>query len=195
MHDIILNREPSASEIQAVERSKDLSLKLSAIENDRNFVYLPKEQTWLNAKVQRPVDRSEVPKDFFFSMVNQPDKFEAFRFYGHKSKNSTLAWVQFGAALCGGREVVHGGCLATVFDELFGNTVIWVLDRAGFTATLTVHYRRRFLADQAGIFITHVEKNTGRKVFMKARLEGLDGLVYAEATSLFVLIDPPSSKL
>ncbi|CAK4096992.1 unnamed protein product, partial [Aphanomyces euteiches] len=69
------------------------------------------------------------------------------------------------------------------------------LDRAGFTATLTVHYRRRFLTDQAGIFITHVEKNTGRKVFMKARLEGLDGLVYAEATSLFVLIDPPSSKL
>ncbi|CAK4462950.1 unnamed protein product [Aphanomyces euteiches] len=180
MHDIILNREPSASEIQAVERSKDLSLKLSAIENDRNFVYLPKEQTWLNAKVQRPVDRSEVPKDFFFSMVNQPDKFEAFRFYGHKSKNSTLAWVQFGAALCGGREVGKPAA---------------ALDRAGFTATLTVHYRRRFLTDQAGIFITHVEKNTGRKVFMKARLEGLDGLVYAEATSLFVLIDPPSSKL
>ncbi|KAG9405154.1 hypothetical protein AC1031_004263 [Aphanomyces cochlioides] len=101
MHDdIILNREPSASEIQAVERSKDLSLKLSAIENDRNFVYLPKEQTWLNAKVQRPVDRSE-----------------AFRFYGHKSKNSTLAWVQFGAALCGGKEVVHRGCLATVLTN------------------------------------------------------------------------------
>ncbi|KAG9405147.1 hypothetical protein AC1031_004255 [Aphanomyces cochlioides] len=102
-----------------------------------------KEQIWGNKEYALSYERSETIKDYVFADVNQAEKYEAFQLFGHKDKSHTVAYVYFGEALCGGKGVgvyyisidvmryllngllVHGGCIATIFDELLGMTFVW----------------------------------------------------------------------
>ncbi|CAK4085697.1 unnamed protein product [Aphanomyces euteiches] len=172
--------------------STDLPAKIAAIANDSNYVFLPKEHIWGNEEYGLSSGRSDTIKDFVFADVDQSEKYEVFQLYGHKDKSHTVAYIYFGAALCGGQGVVHGGCIATMFDELLGMTFVWTLGRGGVTVTLTVNYRRRFKANQAGVFFLYLVKAEGRKGFFKGRLEDRDGNVCADATGLFVTPDIPS---
>ncbi|CAK4834500.1 unnamed protein product, partial [Aphanomyces euteiches] len=101
--------------------------------------------------------------DDYIHSLHAPGKYEAFDVYGRSDKSSTVSGVYFGKKLCGHECIVHGGCISTVLDELFGWTMFWMTDKVGFTANLTVHFRKPLPVDTFGIIYTELEKQDRRK--------------------------------
>ncbi|CAK4764009.1 unnamed protein product [Aphanomyces euteiches] len=158
--------------------------KIEEIAANSNYVALTKDMIWNNPNFARP--RSDVADDFFLPHIHEPGKYEAMQVYGHKDKTHAVAWVHFGRQLGGPKDFTHGGCIATVFDELFITTMIWTANRVGFTATMTVNYRRPLISGSSALFYIDLEKNEGRKVILKATLQDNDGVEYSNATAVFV---------
>ncbi|OQS04429.1 hypothetical protein THRCLA_03328 [Thraustotheca clavata] len=129
-----------------------------------------------------------VEKHFIHSLRNIGGKYETFVVYGHNDKQSTTSFVYFGNSLCGHEGIVHGGCISTVCDELFGWTMI--MDKAGFTANLNVNFRKPLKASTLAVITTELEKIEGRKVYLKSKVQDTEGNTYTEATSLFILPRP-----
>ncbi|CAK4097238.1 unnamed protein product [Aphanomyces euteiches] len=158
--------------------------KIEEIAANSNYVALTKDMIWNNPNFARP--RSDVADDFFLPHIHEPGKYEAMQVYGHKDKTHAVAWVHFGRQLGGPKDFTHGGCIATVFDELFITTMIWTANRVGFTGTMTVNYRRLLISGSSALFYIDLEKNEGRKVILKATLQDNDGVEYSNATAVFV---------
>ncbi|CAK4627362.1 unnamed protein product [Aphanomyces euteiches] len=121
---------------------------------------------WNNPQV--PTRRSEDQDDFFFPNIHEPGKYEAVQVFGHKDKTNVVAWVHLGRQLCGAKGIRK------------------TADCVGYTATITVNFRRPFVGDKSGLFYVDLDKVEGRKVFLKATLKDDEGVEYASATALFI---------
>ncbi|EQC27838.1 hypothetical protein, variant 3 [Saprolegnia diclina VS20] len=132
----------------------------------------------------------DVEKHFIHSLRNIGGKYESFVVFGHVDKQSTTSFVHFGNSLCGHEGIVHGGCISTICDELFGWTMYWIMDKAGFTANLNVNFRKPLPAQTLAIVTTELERIEGRKVYLKAKVQDAEGNTYTEATSLFIMPKP-----
>ncbi|KAG9413146.1 hypothetical protein AC1031_016169 [Aphanomyces cochlioides] len=153
--------------------------KIAALAKDPKFVNMGEE-------LFDTVPISDVEKNYVHSL-HRKGKIEAFQVFGDVDRTKTTTLIHFGEELCGHKGIVHGGCIATVFDELFGWTMYWTSDKVGFTANLSVNYRKPLLAETSGIVHVEIDKLEGRKLYLKARLEDNDGVHYADATALFIL--------
>ncbi|CAK4692785.1 unnamed protein product [Aphanomyces euteiches] len=116
----------------------------------------------------------------FFLASHAPGTYESIDMYGHRDKKHVVGY-SFGHP-----GVVHGGCIATVYDEFFVTAMLWALDSAGVTASLALTYRKPFPIEQPGFFHINLDRHDGRKAFFSARMEDGDGVVYSEATALFI---------
>lgn len=107
-----------------------------------------------------------------------------------RGKLVSLAFL--GEDLCGHPGIIHGGLSATLLDESMGRCGLAALpNRMGFTAQLTVNYRKPVKAGSYVVIKAEVVKTEGRKVWVTGRIEGLEdgemeGEVLAEAEALFV---------
>ncbi len=95
--------------------------------------------------------------------------------------------VTFRAPYEGPPGYVHGGVLASVFDELLGIANI-TGESPGMTAKLTVRYRRPTALHRPAEFEAWHERRQGRRLVAHATLR-VDGELTAEAEGLFVGID------
>ena len=95
-----------------------------------------------------------------------------------------VARTHLGLAYEGPPGTVHGGAIASLFDQLLSFPNIH--NRIpGFTARLTVHYRRPCPLDTDLEFRMRTERVEGRKVTAVGELYA-DGVLCAEADGLFV---------
>ncbi|ETV87650.1 hypothetical protein H257_01150 [Aphanomyces astaci] len=166
---------------QALER-------LSIADLPSKVVHLAQDASVTNLRdlLFRTVPAEQLEGHYIHSL-NIAGKFQGFEVYGHPNKSGTTSVIHFGDKLCGHPGIVHGGCISTVFDELFGWTMMWTSGKLGFTANLSVNFRKPLPAEIFGIVFTDFDKLEGRKLFMKARLEDNEGTLYADATALFIL--------
>jgi acyl-coenzyme A thioesterase PaaI-like protein len=89
--------------------------------------------------------------------------------------------VTFGPAYEGPPGHVHGGLLAAMFDEMLGFAQL----APGFTATLTVNYRRPTPLNRKLDLAAGVVSVDGRKRIVRGTCS-LDGVLTAEAEGLFI---------
>ncbi|GAA6043930.1 hypothetical protein JCM8097_000905 [Rhodosporidiobolus ruineniae] len=102
-------------------------------------------------------------------------------------KRESVLIFHVGGGLCGHEGVVHGGLLATVCDEALGRTALQNLPtNIGVTATLTMNYRKPTFANQYLVVRTELERQEGRKAWVRGQVENTEGEVLAEASALFV---------
>jgi acyl-coenzyme A thioesterase PaaI-like protein len=95
--------------------------------------------------------------------------------------------VRFGRHFLGSNGVVHGGAIPLLFDDLLGRFAI-VGDRPrSRTAYLHVDYRSVAPIDVMLRVAAHVEREEGRKRFLRGTLHDGDRLC-AEVTALFVTL-------
>lgn len=103
-----------------------------------------------------------------------------------------ITFVHMGSDVNGYRDVVHGGILASLFDETVGlcaetYRAFVSKDRTRlYTATLDVSYRSPVATPGAVLIKTWVRQIEGRKWFLEAQLLDTDGLLKAEAKSLYI---------
>lgn len=81
-------------------------------------------------------------------------------------------------------DVAHGGVLAMVFDEVL-NLAGMAAGSGGFTARLTVSYRRPTPLTDTVDIRAHLDRIEGRKVFTVAEISS-NGELLAEAEGLFI---------
>jgi len=157
----------------------------------------------LEMKVADPRVQTSAEKSLLYGALAGPDKVAFTGFYVPEGSAGGVAQPQvlhalfvFGGGVCGHPGFVHGGALAAAIDESFGvgyyalaHVPLGFGARRGFTANLTVDYRAPVPSHTAAR--VHVELAgpvDGRKVFLKAKMVGLDtGILHAEATALFIL--------
>ncbi|EIW71141.1 hypothetical protein TREMEDRAFT_28265 [Tremella mesenterica DSM 1558] len=107
--------------------------------------------------------------------------------FAKTDESEAVAIVHLGRALCGHDGIIHGGLIATVFDEsLARNALLNIRTNIGVTAKLSVDYKAPTMADQFVIVRTKLEHIHGRKVSVSGTMETLDGERVAEAKGLFV---------
>ena len=93
----------------------------------------------------------------------------------------------FGHAYEGAPGCVHGGFVATAFDELLGMACIFS-GHPGMTGSLTVNYRSPTPVCAQLRFEGRFERREGRKIYTSAEVFAGDRLC-AEAVGLFISID------
>ena len=109
-----------------------------------------------------------------------------------KGGKSLTVMMYVGQDICGHPGIIHGGLVATVFDESLARCCFGALpNKVGMTASLTVNYRKPLPAGTYVVLRAATTKVEGRKVWVEGRLETLvkDGetpVVYADATALFI---------
>ena len=116
-----------------------------------------------------------------------------------KGGKSLTAIMYLGQDICGHPGIIHGGLLATVFDESLARCCFGALpNKVGMTASLTVNYRKPLPADTYVALRAVTTKVEGRKAWVEGRIEtlvkeGETPVVYADATALFV--EPRQAKV
>jgi len=93
----------------------------------------------------------------------------------------------FGRAYEGAPGCVHGGFIASAFDELLGMACIFS-GNPGMTGRLEVHYRSPTPVCSDLRFEGRFDRREGRKIYTSAELYSGERLC-AEATGLFIMID------
>jgi hypothetical protein len=96
-----------------------------------------------------------------------------------------LGAVTLRAPYAGPPEMVHGGVIALIFDELLGAVNV-VHGMGAFTGTLTVRYERPTPLGRPLEMTGWIERVEGRKVFTEGELRH-DGQVTARAQGVFIL--------
>ncbi|HEY2224430.1 PaaI family thioesterase [Actinomycetospora sp.] len=95
--------------------------------------------------------------------------------------------VTFGRHFLGSNGVVHGGAIPLLFDDLLGRLAI-VGDRPrSRTASLHTDYRSVAPIDRTLLVAARVDRQEGRKIFLRGTLHDGDRLC-AEAEGLFVVL-------
>ena len=93
----------------------------------------------------------------------------------------TQGRVRFGVAYQGPPGHVHGAMVAAMYDDLLGRSQL----AAGFTGSITVHYRRPTPLDRDLDVRAWVDRVDGRKRWVHGTCH-LDGVLLTEAEGLFI---------
>ena len=113
--------------------------------------------------------------------------------YQSVDQSEVISIIHIGKSLCGHSGIIHGGLVATLFDEMLARTAIPQLPGFfGVTANLNINYRKPVKGDQFVVFRCKTAKRSGRKVFVEGVLEtastspNKQPVVLADASALFV---------
>ena len=79
----------------------------------------------------------------------------------------------------------HGGSMAAVLDEALGSAC-WVAGHPVVAAELNTTFRKMLPLGRTYRAVAWVERTEGRKIYPRGHIVDDEGVVYAEATGLFV---------
>ena len=106
---------------------------------------------------------------------------EGFRLdFEHPRKGQLLAELTFRKEHQGYRNIVHGGLVATVLDEMMVN-LAWLEGLPAVTVELSVRLKRAVPVGQKVLLEGLLERQEGRLLLMKASAKSPKGELYATA--------------
>ena len=126
------------------------------------------------------------------------EKLEKYELSLSADRQVLRAAVRLGSKACGHPRFIHGGAIASVFDDAMGTLFLSAGKGTGFTANLTVDYRAPIPAGAELRVTCAVERSEvsarsgARKVWLTSRMEAADGSpprLYAQARALFIVKD------
>ena len=86
---------------------------------------------------------------------------------GGGTEGDGMVVVHLGKNLCGYKGVIHGGLIATLFDEALARSAFYSLPHhVGVTGKLELRYRKPVAADRFYLIETEVVETVGRKCFV-----------------------------
>ncbi|KAL4499030.1 hypothetical protein ABPG72_016932 [Tetrahymena utriculariae] len=94
------------------------------------------------------------------------------------------------SSLQGHMDVVHGGFLATIIDNLYGYLGTLSNDlKPCATANLNINYKKPVKVGEEYIIKLEVSKIDGRKVYITAKIEDHKGQIHTESTALMISVN------
>ena len=108
---------------------------------------------------------------------------------------SILSWVRVPAHLCGWKNLVHGGVISTILDEVMGRVVIHKMRCLGMTKSMTVEFLKPITIDEELKVVGKVlETKNDRECLAEATIFSEAGVLCAKSTGTFTLFKPDHSK-
>jgi len=95
----------------------------------------------------------------------------------------------------GFKEIVHGGILFSILDEIMGRTA--VINNKGMTMTIEINikYRKKAKIGEKIIFTAQMTKDLGRMIEAKGQAYSKDGSLLVEARGKFIIISKKMQKV
>ena len=136
-----------------------------------------------------PVYGADPPRPLFAdSIVSGSSNPFGLGAYLWRDGDQTVMEVILGAAFEGAPGRAHGGIVAALIDETMG-MVLSIHGTMAFTAQLDISFRAATPVNVPLTARAWLERRDGRKMHMRAVVTA-DGTTLAEATSLFLAVDP-----
>jgi uncharacterized protein (TIGR00369 family) len=108
------------------------------------------------------------------------------QFYG--DGESVLSWVTVPGHLCGWNNLVHGGVISTLLDEIMGRAVIYQLRNLGLTRTMSLDFVRPvFIGTEIKVQGRILELKNEREAVVEGIIMNENGEVCAKSTGTFIL--------
>lgn len=104
--------------------------------------------------------------------------------------STLLGSVTFRLAQGGSNGVVHGGAIASLFDEVMGRLVNAEGSAVARTAEITVRYSNPTFVGTPHMLEAERVSTVRRRILATARMKNEDGVVTAEASGVFVRLRP-----
>jgi uncharacterized protein (TIGR00369 family) len=97
--------------------------------------------------------------------------------------------------LCGWNNLIHGGVLSTILDEIMSWAAIYLLKRITLTKSMTIDFLKP-------VYIGHPLKAEGKVLELRGRheavMEGIlsdsDGTIYTRSTAHFAIFSPAVAR-
>ncbi|NPU83025.1 MAG: PaaI family thioesterase [Syntrophaceae bacterium] len=104
---------------------------------------------------------------------------------------SIISWVTVPEHLCGWSNLVHGGVISTLLDEIMGRSVIYMLRMLGLTRSMSLDFLRPvFIGTEIKVQGRILEVRNGREATVEGIITNGGGEVCARATGTFALFSP-----
>nr|XP_058165638.1 acyl-coenzyme A thioesterase THEM4 isoform X1 [Dasypus novemcinctus] len=118
--------------------------------------------------------------------------FEYVMFYNEDEKRAVCLF-QGGPYLQGAPGFLHGGATSTMIDTTLG-ICAFLSGSVAMTANLNIDFKRPIPLNSVVVINSQLDKIEGRKVFLSCSVQSVDEkILYSEATSIFVQLDPDKS--
>ena len=110
-------------------------------------------------------------------------------------QDSVISKINVPLHLCGWKNIVHGGILATILDETMSWSTIYLLKRVVLTTTITVDFIKPVFAEtqltaQGKVF----ERINEREARMQAAIYNSDGELCTRSQGVFRLFTPEAAR-
>ena len=115
------------------------------------------------------------------------------RFYTNET--AVYSKVTVPEHLCGWNNLVHGGVLTTILDEIMSWSAIYLLKRVPMTKSMTVDFLKPiYVGDQLRVEGTVSEKKGKHEALMEGRIYNKDDVCCASASATFAVFSPAVAK-
>ncbi len=101
-------------------------------------------------------------------------------------KGNTIIKISPDFTWCGYEGIVHGGIIASIFDDAMAWAVRQTIGGWAVTGEMSVRYLRPVKEGNEYTVEGRVSKQSGRRIATAAAMTGADGKKVAEATALFI---------
>lgn len=101
-------------------------------------------------------------------------------------KENTVIKIRPDATWCGYEGIVHGGIIASIFDDAMAWAVRQAIGGWAVTGEMSVRYLRPVKEGEEYTVVGRVSKQAGRRLTTEASMTGENGKKAAEATALFI---------
>ena len=97
--------------------------------------------------------------------------------------------------LCGWNNLVHGGVLTTIMDEIMSWATIYLLKRVAMTKSISVDFLKPvYVGNRLKAEGTVLEKKGKHEALMEGRIYNKDEVCCARATGTFAVFSPAVAK-
>jgi len=109
--------------------------------------------------------------------------------------DSVISKLSIPLHLCGWKNIVHGGILATILDETMSWSTIHLLKRVVLTTSITVDYIKPVFADTDIVSQGKVlERTSEREAIMQAAIYNHEGELCVKSQGTFRLFTPDAAR-
>ena len=106
--------------------------------------------------------------------------------YWNEEEHRTEIRIRPDTTWCGYEGMVHGGIIASVFDDAMAWAVRKTIGTWAVTGVMSVRYLRPVQEGKEYVVEGKVDRQSGRKITTAARMADDRGKTVAEATALFI---------
>ncbi|MBW1768757.1 MAG: PaaI family thioesterase [Deltaproteobacteria bacterium] len=108
---------------------------------------------------------------------------------------SVFSWLKVPDHLIGWDNLVHGGVLSTILDEIMSWSAIYLLKKLILTKSMTVDFIKPvYVGAELKVEGTVFEKQSDKEAVMQGRIYNKEGVLCAKSKGIYVLLKPKVAK-